>query len=87
MGCRLKLAKATPTTFTTLNRSAILGTASNLTVRLSDRQFFDRVPKRALILAAGGEHCCCDSNQGYGELNQDEHWNYLMQDTHFNLSF
>jgi hypothetical protein len=45
----------------------------------------ERLPRRFLILAAGGEHRRGDSNQGYCELNQDEHWNHLMQDTHFNL--
>ena len=57
----------------------------NLTLWLAYRLFLDRLPKRFLILAAGGEHRRCDSNQGYCELNQDEHWNHLMQDTHFNL--
>jgi hypothetical protein len=39
-----------------------------------------------LILAAGGEHCHYDSNQGHSELNHDEQGNQLVEDAHFTFS-
>ena len=47
----------------------------------------DAAHARRLIVAVGGEHRHCDSNQGYSELNHEEQGNQLMEDAHFNFSF
>jgi hypothetical protein len=45
----------------------------------------ERLAALGVLLVPRSEHRRYDSNQGYSELNQDEHWNHLMQDAHFTL--